>query len=135
MFVQIRCPKLFDDNFAAELHFIAENNFGHFGKSWTEYNTEHQKEIIQTFTGFGKIFAAHPQNVEPTQLKSIIGAIIALQYFLILIGVQSPFDNKIAASDIKEIIKFLGNYVSSHEKTFTRDEKDTDTNKPVEIGA
>ena len=29
----------------------------------------------------------------------------------------------------------MGSYVASHEKSFTRDEKDTDTNKPVEIGA
>ena len=149
--VQIRCPKLFDDQFAADLHFIAESNFGHFGKPWTEYSTEHQKEIAQTFAGFGKIFAAHPQNVEPTQLKGITGAVVALQYFLICIGAQSAFDSKAAATDIKEIIALLpttaqlddtaravealGSYVASHEKSFTRDEKDTDTNKPVEIGA
>ena len=149
--VQIRCPKLFDDQFAADLHFIAENNFGHFGKSWTEYSTEHQKEIIQTFAGFGKIFATHSQNIEPTQLKGITGAVVALQYFLICIGAQSAFDSKAAATDIKEIIALLptnaqlddtaravealGSYVASHEKSFTRDEKDTDTNKPVEIGA
>ena len=149
--VQIRCPKLFDDNFATELHFIAENNFGHFGKPWTEYSTEHQKEIIQTFSGFGKIFAAHPQNVEPTQLKSITGAVVALQYFLIAIGRQSAFDNTAATRDIQAIIALLptnaqlddtaravealGSYVASHEKSFTRDEKDTDTNKPVEISA
>ena len=149
--VQIRCPKLFDDSFATDLHFIAENNFGHFGKPWTEYSTEHQKEIIRTFSGFSKIFAEHPQNIEPTQLKSITGAVVALQYFLILIGAQSAFDSKLATSDIKEIIALLptnaqlddtaravealGSYVASHEKSFTRDEKDTDTNKPVEIGA
>ena len=149
--VQIRCPKLFDDNFATDLHFSAENNFGHFGKPWTEYSTKHQKEIIQTFSGFNKIFAEHSKNVEPTQLKSITGAFIALQYFLILIGAQFAFDNKVVVSDIKEIIALLptntqlddtaravealGSYVASHEKSFTRDEKDTDTNKPVEIGA
>ena len=149
--VQIRCPKLFDDSFATDLHFIVESNFGHFGKPWTEYSTEHQKEIIQTFAGFGKIFTAHPQNIEPTQLKSITGAVVALQYFLILIGAQSAFDSKVAASDIKEIIALLptntqlddttravealGSYVASHEKSFTHDEKDTDTNKPIEIGA
>ena len=149
--VQVRCPKLFDDSFATDLHFIAENNFGHFGKPWTEYSTEHQKEIVQTFAGFGKIFAEHPQNVEPTQLKSIIGAVVALQYFLICIEAQSAFDSKAAATDIKEIIALLptnaqlddtaravealGSYVASHEKSFTRDEKDTNTNKPIEIGA
>lgn len=149
--VQIRCPKLFDDSFATDLHFIAESNFGHFGKPWTEYSTEHQKEIIQTFTGFSKIFADHPQNVEPTQLKSITGAVVALQYFLICIGAQSAFDSKTAASDIKEIIALLptnaqlddtaravealGSYVASHEKSFTRDETSNETGKPVEIGS
>ena len=149
--VQIRCPKLFDDSFAADLHFIAENNFGHFGKPWTEFIPARLKEIQEILGGFGKIFAQNPQNIEPTQLKTVTSAFIALQYFLICIGAQSAFDSKAAATDIKEIIALLptntqlddtaravealGSYVASHEKSFTRDEKDTDTNKPVEIGA
>jgi hypothetical protein len=149
--VQIRCPKLFEDEFAAELHFTAENNFGHFGKPWTEFVTKHLKEIIQTFCGFGKIFAANSKNIEPTQLKSITASIVALQYFLIFLGKQSAFDNTAAACDIKAIltllptnaelddtaraIEALSSYIASHEKSFTRDEKDNDTNKPVEIGA
>ena len=149
--VQIRCPKLFEDEFAAELHFTAENNFGHFGKPWTEFATKHLKEIIQTFCGFGKIFAANSQNIEPTQLKSITASVVAVQYFLIFLGKQSTFDNTAAACDIKAIlallptnaelddtaraIEALSSYIASHEKSFTRDEKDNDTNKPVEIGA
>jgi hypothetical protein len=149
--VQIRCPKLFDDNFAADLHFIAESHFGHFGKPWTEYSTEHQKEIIQTFYEFGKIFAAHTLNIEPTQLKSITAALIVLQHFFILIGAQSAFDRQAVVQDLKEIIALLptnaeiddtaraivalGSYIASHEKSFTRDEKDSDTGNPVEIGA
>jgi hypothetical protein len=149
--VQIRCPKLFEDEFAAELHFNAENNFGHFGKPWTEFATKHLKEIIQTFCGFGKIFAANSQNIEPTQLKSITASIVAVQYFLIFLGKQSAFDNIAAACDIKAIlallptnaelddtaraVEALSSYIASHEKSFTRDEKDNDTNKPVEIGA
>ena len=149
--VQIRCPKLFEDKFAAELHFTTENNFGHFGKPWTEFATKHLKEIIQTFCGFGKIFAANSQNIEPTQLKSIIASIVAVQYFLIFLGKQSAFDSIAAACDIKAIltllptnaelddtaraVEALSSYIASHEKSFTRDEKDNDTNKPVEIGA
>ncbi len=149
--VQIRCPKLFDDQFAADLHFIAENNFGHFGKPWTEFIPAHLKEIREILGGFGKIFAQNPQNIEPTQLKTVTSAFVALQYFLICIGAQTAFDDVAAARDIKEIITLLptnaeiddttraiaslSSYVASHEKSFARDETSDETGKPVEIGS
>ena len=149
--VQIRCPKLFDDQFAADLHFIAENNFGHFGKPWTEFIPARLKEIQEILGGFGKIFAQNPQNIEPTQLKTVTSAFVALQYFLICIGVQATFDDVAAARDIKEIITLLptnaeiddttraiaslSSYVASHEKSFARDETSNENGKPVEIGS
>lgn len=149
--VQIRCSKLFDDQFAADLHFIAENNFGHFGKPWTEFIPAHLKEIQEILGGFGKIFAQNPQNIEPTQLKTVTSAFVALQYFLICIGAQVAFDDVAAACDIKEIIALLptnaeiddttraiaslSSYVASHEKSFARDETSNETGKPVEIGS
>ena len=149
--VQIRCPKLFEDQFAADLHFIAENNFGHFGKSWTEFVPARLKEIREILSGFGKIFAQNPQNIEPTQLKTVTSAFVALQYFLICVGAQAAFDDVAAARDIKEIIKLLptnaeiddttralaslSSYVASHEKSFMRDETSNETGKPVEIGS
>ena len=149
--VQIRCPKLFEDQFAADLHFIAENNFGHFGKPWTEFIPARLKEIREILGGFGKIFAENPQNIEPTQLKTVTSAFVALQYFLICIGAQADFDDVAAARDIKEIIKLLptnaeiddttralaslSSYVASHEKSFMRDETSNETGKPIEIGS
>ena len=149
--VQIRCPKLFDDQFAADLHFIAENNFGHFGKPWTEFIPARLKEIRKILGGFGKIFAENPQNIEPTQLKTVTSAFIALQYFLICIGAQAAFNDVAAARDIKEIITLLptnaeiddttralaslSSYVASHEKSFMRDSEDNDTGKTIEIGS
>ena len=149
--VQIRCPKLFDDQFAADLHFIAENNFGHFGKIWTEFIPARLKEIQEILGGFGKIFAQNPQNIEPTQLKTVTSAFVALQYFLICIGAQTAFDDVATARDIKEIITLLptnaeiddttraiaslSSYVASHEKSFARDETSNETGKPVEIGS
>ena len=149
--VQIRCPKLFEDQFAADLHFIAENNFGHFGKSWTEFIPARLKEIREILGGFGKIFAENPQNIEPTQLKTVTSAFVALQYFLICIGAQAVFDDVAAARDIKEIIKLLptnaeiddttralaslSSYVASHEKSFMRDSEDDNTGKIIEIGS
>ena len=149
--VQIRCPKLFDDQFAANLHFIAENNFGHFGKPWTEFIPARLKEIREILGGFGKIFAQNPQNIEPTQLKTVTSAFVALQYFSICIGAQAAFDDVTVKSDIKEIIKLLptnaeiddttraiaslSSYVASHEKSFMRDETSNETGKPVEIGS
>ena len=149
--VQIRCPKLFEDQFAADLHFIAENNFGHFGKPWTEFLPSRLKEIQEILGGFGKIFAENPQNIEPTQLKTVTSAFTALQYFLICIGAQSVFDDVAAARDIKAIlallptnaeiddtaraVEALSSYVASHEKSFMRDETSNETGKPVEIGS
>ena len=149
--VQIRCPKLFEDQFAADLHFIAENNFGHFGKPWTEFVPARLKEIREILGGFGKIFAQNPQNIEPTQLKTVTSAFAALQYFLICIGAQSVFDDVAAARDIKAIlallptnaelddtaraVEALSSYVASHEKSFMRDETSNETGKPVEIGS
>ena len=149
--VQIRCPKLFDDQFAADLHFIAENNFGHFGKPWTEFIPARLKEIRKILGDFGKIFAENPQNIEPTQLKTVTSAFVALQYFLICIGAQAAFDDVAAACDIKEIITLLptnaeiddttralaslSSYVASHEKSFMRDSEDNNTGKTIEIGS
>ena len=149
--VQIRCPKLFEDQFAADLHFIAENNFGHFGKSWTEFIPARLKEIREILSGFGKIFAENPQNIEPTQLKTVTSAFVALQYFLICVEAQAAFDDVAVARDIKEIIKLLptnaeiddttralaslSSYVASHEKSFMRDETSNETGKSVEIGS
>ena len=149
--IQIRCPKLFEDKFATDLHFIAENNFGHFGKSWTEYVTEHQKEIIKTFSGFGKIFATYPQNIEPTQLKSVTAAAVALQYFLIFFGVKPTFDDATAAQDIKAIITLLptntqlddtvraieslASFVTGHIKSFNHPIKNSETGKVEEVSS
>lgn len=149
--VQIRCPKLFEDQFAADLHFIAENNFGHFGKSWTEFIPARLKEIREIFSGFGKIFAENPQNIEPTQLKTVTSAFIALQYFSICIGAQTAFDDLVAARDIKEIIKLLPtnaeiddtvraiesltSFVAGHTKSFNRPIKDSTTGKIEEVSS
>ena len=149
--VQIRCPKLFDDQFAADLHFIAENNFGHFGKMWTEFIPARLKEIREIFSGFGKIFAENPQNIEPTQLKTVTSAFVALQYFSICIGAQTAFDDVAAARDIKEIIKLLPtnaeiddtvraiesltSFVAGHTKSFNRPIKDSTTGKIEEVSA
>ena len=139
--VQIRCTNLFNDQFAADLHFIAENNFGHFGKLWTDFVAHHIKEISQTFCGFGKIFNSHPQDVEPTQLKSVTLAAIAFQFFLVCINEKNTFDDRAAAVDIKEIVALLPNsdelddsaraldslrsFVASHEKYFLSNKKNT----------
>ena len=149
--VQIRCPKLFDDSFATDLHFIAENNFGHFGKPWTEFIPARLKEIREIFSGFGKIFAENPQNIEPTQLKTVTSAFIALQYFSICIGAQTAFDDLVAARDIKEIIKLLPtnaeiddtvraiesltSFVAGHTKSFNRPIKDSTTGKIEEVSS
>lgn len=138
--VQLHVNNLFDDYFASALHFLCENHFGHFGKAWADFVSNHLEEIRNIYIEFGKIFRQYPQNVEPTQLKAVTIAAIAFQFFLICIGLKESFDDKAAVADIKEIISTLPtpdelddsnralidlqSYVVGHMKNFAHDIKD-----------
>ena len=109
------------------------------------------KEIQEILGGFGKIFAQNPQNIEPTQLKTVTSAFVALQYFLICIGAQVAFDDIATARDIKEIIALLPtnaeiddtvralesltSFVAGHTKSFNRPIKDSTTGKIEEVSS
>ena len=137
--VQIRCPKLFDDRFARNLHFVTKDNFGHFGRQWTEFIGNHNDKISYLFNHCAEFFCAMVEetNKEPTQITAVTAALIALQYFLVCIGEQSDIDELALEQDCKKIVAMLPNiedlddttraineltsYVASHEKSFSRE--------------
>ena len=130
--------KLFDDEFATELHITAENHFGHFGRQWTKYVENHLETIRESYLCFTKyIYHEKKINVESTLLKAITVDAVAYQHFRICIGEQEIFDFIAAVKDIIAIIstlptpadldestraiKDLQSYIAGHEKYFDRD--------------
>ena len=136
--IQLQVDNLLPDDFAAELHIICENNFGHFARGWTsEFIPAHLDEMKAKYLEFGRLFAKLPNkpDVEPTLLRSVAVAAIAFQYFMVCIGEQSTFYADNFVNDIKAIIstlptpdelddstralRDLQSYVPSHLKFFT----------------
>ena len=145
--------QLFDDNFAADLHIFSESDFGHFGYQWIQYATEHFDEIQKHYQHYAACNNPTLKIFEPTHLKSVTAALVAVEFFKVMLGINAKFDEDGAfirnrrvivdhylptLTDLDDTIRAIDamrSYVSSHEKSFIRDETDTDTNKPVEIGA
>ena len=142
---------LFNDEFAADLHIFSESNFGHYAKPWIRFVTEHMKEIQAQFQQAASRRDVTTKKYEPTHLKEIAASLVAFEFFKVMLGLTSDFD-KISfmrdwraivdtlptiaeIDDTERALDALRSYVSSHEKTFARDETDNDTNKPIEIGA
>lgn len=151
--IQLAVQKpILDDESATDLHIFSESNFGHFGDEWTKYVTEHLDEIREEYRHYSTSYNPTLKIFEPTHLKSVTAALIAFEFFKVMLGINAKFDEDCAfirnrraivdtlpttadLDDKKRAIDALGSYVSSHEKTFARDATDTDTNKTVEIGA
>ena len=143
--------KLFDDEFAADLHIFSESNFGHFALQWIQFAQEHMQEIQKAYQHWAK---SNPttRNYEPTHLKTLSASLVAVEFFKVMLGVTAQcddvalvrnrrfiLDNQLPTiaqmDDTTRAIKDLNSYVAAHEKSFARDEKDNETGKPVEIGS
>jgi len=120
--VQIHCDTLFDEDFGTDLHYVTENNYGHFGRPWVEFVTVHLKEIKTTYHDMFKLAAARKFNVEKTLLKSVVAASVSLQYFFICIGAKDSFDDKAAAEDIVAVIATLPTPADMDESTRALDD-------------
>lgn len=143
---------LFDDNFAADLHFFSESNFGHFGKPWIDFATKHMQDIQKKFQYHATFYDPTLKNFEPTHIKAINAALIAVEFFKVMLGINATFDEDCTfirnrrtiidtlptladLDDTERALDALNSYVSSHEKSFTRDETSNETGKPIEIGS
>lgn len=83
--------KLFDDEFAADLHIFSESNFGHFALQWIQFATEHMQEIRAAYQHWAK---SNPttRNYEPTHLKTLAASLVAVEFFKVMLGVNSEYD-------------------------------------------
>lgn len=105
--LEIQCDKMFDDRVAAELHLVAEKNFGHFGRKWIEYVTKHVDEICAQFDDYAVIFTGGHNQREPTLIKAVVAAAVAFQHFMICAGAQVEFDEATCENDAGTIIETL----------------------------
>lgn len=149
--VQIRCKKLFQPKYAATLYPFTSNHFGHFGRQWTNFITEHQTTIRETFQSLVPQFTANGIH-EETQINSVVAAAVAYQFFLICIGEQTVFDKTFAVIDISDILdelptmqdisgserllRALRSYIDGHPKNFvTEVPSDSPLGTPIDIEA
>ena len=150
--LDIRVNKLFEDSFASELHSFSENNFGHFGKAWTDYIIKNFDSIRKDFEealyftrkhGFYINGKLEYLNIEPTQLKAVIACMTAFKHFQLCIGIQlaGNYDDEFY-SDIAQIIlklpttnqiadsarakEALASFVVGHLKSFAAETKSKD---------
>ena len=147
--------ELFPDSEARKLHLFAENNFGHFGRSWIRYIKANKADIAKDFESACDYFAAggftrdglHAEfkSVDPTNARSIIACAVAFWHFYRCVF-ELPFDymqarfdaEQILAelptidemSDVKRSIQLLASWVAEHPKSFITPRKYNGT--PIE---
>ena len=125
--------RLFDDDFAAELHIFSESNFGHFGREWITFVTEHMQEISEQFQSLAKGNPTTTQY-EPTHLKHLAAALVAVEFFKVMIGASTKFNDTAVIinrraildtlptvaefDDTARAIAYLSSYVAGHDKYF-----------------
>ena len=150
--LNLRAKTLFEDSFAFNLHNFCKRNRGLFGKLWINYVYKNIEIIEEQFDKVCTAVKNRGTDIDPTQLKSLVISALAYQHFQICIGLQERGNNQELFADLAAIIVILpttaeiddtaraisalGSYVGSHEKSFTRDEKDSDNfDKTIEISA
>ena len=146
--VQLKIFFLFPDDFGSSLHFFAENNFGHFGKHWTDFIVQRLQHILQLFFNSIRCFPQNSfpdssgnfRNVEPAHLKSVVASLLSFYLFEISAGLKTELDTKSLLADIIDILSLLPtpdelddstraiadlqSFVAAHDKFFERDVKD-----------
>lgn len=98
--------KLFDKRLATRLYDLTADNYGHFGRMWTDYVAEHSAEIREKFKACAEHFLDDEIH-EETQLRTICAAEVAYQFFAQCIGLQDKFDMDNFIRDTDEIVATL----------------------------
>lgn len=134
---------LFDDETAHQLHRFCELNHGHFGRLWTEYISEHEKEIL---ADYDRVLADNQRDTadfEPAHVRAIAACTVAFWHFRILLAFEQSFDiyhaesfarlvirdlpTKDDISDVKRGIELLASWIDSHPKNFIHAGKTADS--------
>lgn len=82
---------IFDDEFATDLHIFSESNFGHFAKPWIQFAITHMAEIQAKYQNYAKKDPS-TQNYEPSHLKMLAAALVAFEFFKVMLGINAEFD-------------------------------------------
>lgn len=124
----------FDDPAARQLHIFCEKNYGLFGKSWTQYISDHADQISDDFE---KVSAAVQERMPeslPPHIRAVAACSVALWHFRLFLNLDSYFDRDLASadsylalkslptqdeiSDVKRGIDSLASWVDEHPKNF-----------------
>ena len=136
--------KLFDDDFATDLHIFSESNFGHYALSWIQFATAHMQEIQRAYQHWAK---GDPttRNYEPTHLKTLAASLVAVEFFKVMLGVNSEYDALTLVrnrrvlldtqlptidkmDDTTRAIEFLKSYVAGNDRAFAHEVDKPDFN-------
>lgn len=129
--------KIFDDEFATDLHIFSELNFGHFAKQWIQFATIHMKRIQKEYQHFAKSDPT-TKNYEPTHLKTLSASLVAFEFFKVMLGVTPQFDDAELIRDRRYLIdyqlptleqiddttraiEFLKSFVAGNDKAFVHE--------------
>ena len=126
-----------------QLHRFCEMNHGHFGRLWTEYISEHEKEILADYDRVLTDNQKDTVDFEPAHVYAITACAVAFWHFRILLELEKSFDiyhaesfarlvirdlpTKDDISDVKRGIELLASWVDSHPKNFIHAGKTADS--------
>lgn len=137
----LHVEKLFDSKFASDLHNFCRNNRGLFGKKWIRYVRDNLAFITEKFYQVYDALKKKVPEVNDTQLKALVLAEIAYQFFLLCVGLKTLDNdldemNKEIVADFNAVIRTLPtdnelddttrakaalqSYVAGHKKMFVQ---------------
>ena len=105
--VPLECKgKIFDKQIATRLYRFTEDNFGHVGRGWTTYISEHLTAIREKYEAKERDLLTDETH-EETQLRTICAAGVAYQFFAQYLGLQNVFDEHTFLEDTVATIEEL----------------------------
>lgn len=90
--LELRCSKLLDEDFAADLYGFCKRNRGLFGEKWIKYVTDNWQLISKHYHkvfDFVKETQEKGRENDLTQLRTLIISLVDYQHFKICIGLSN----------------------------------------------
>ena len=156
--LDIRATKLFDEDFAADLHGFCNRNRALFGELWLQYEKKNLELITKHYhQTFNTVRAAQKGKLDEndrTQLATLVSSAVIYEHFKICIGLAdlatdadainaelaNIISNIIAVlptaadmDDTARAIEFLKSFVAGSEKYFWRTVKNHNTGRKEDI--
>ena len=134
-----------DKNFGSNLHIFSENNFGHFGKKWTEYLIENKNSLKRLFeelrekylkvddikgdhaTAIAAIHAALIEFTKMLKLDSVLDVHKKVADDFIRLAKELPKDN--ASANSERAMNLLQDFLDKRRKDFGQKIYNSNTSK------